>query len=133
MRARRSQSQKGMTVAMVALCIVVLFAMAALAVDLGVLFTARTSAQHAADSAALAGAYTFLSTTAPQPSTAQDAAVAAAGANSILGTRVAITAGNVNVDTATRMVTVTVPRTSAGGNAINTFFARGGLFSPVIK
>jgi Flp pilus assembly protein TadG len=124
MRMLRKHPQKGMAIAMVALCIVVLFLMAALAVDLGVLYTARTSAQHAADAAALAGAYTFLRPTAPQPSTAQNAAVATAAANAILGTPVAITTGNVTVDTATRRVTVTVPRTSAGGNAIGTFFAR---------
>src|ERR1051325_3916433 len=112
MRARRAHPEKGMTIAMVALCIVVLFAMAALAVDLGVLYTARTSAQHAADAAALAGAYTFLSPTAPHPGSAQNAAVATAAANAILGTPVAITTGNVTVDTATRRVTVTVPRTS---------------------
>src|SRR3954470_6457421 len=125
MRARRRHSERGMTIAMVALCIVVLFAMAALAVDLGVLFTARTSAQHAADAAALAGAFTFVAPpNAPQPSSAQNAAVATAAANKILGTSVAITTGNVVVDTTTRRVTVTVPRTSAGGNAIGTFFAR---------
>ncbi len=127
MLALKRDPQKGMSVAMVALCIVVLFAMAALAVDLGVLFTARTSAQHAADAAALAGAFTFIAPpNAPQPSSAQNAAVATAAANKILGTSVAITSGNVVVDTATRRVTVTVPRTAAGGNAIGTFFA--GIF-----
>jgi Flp pilus assembly protein TadG len=113
-----------MTVAMVALCIVVLFLMGALAVDLGVLFTARTSAQHAADAAALAGAYSFLSSANPQPSSAESAAVATAAANTILGTPVTISAANISVDTALRRVTVTVPRTAAGGNAIGTFFAR---------
>src|SRR3954469_5026903 len=100
MKTRGPRSEKGMTIAMVALCIVVLFAMAALAVDLGVLYTARTSAQHAADAAALAGAYTFLSTTAPQPSSAENAAVATAATNSVLGTPVSITAANISVDTA---------------------------------
>jgi len=124
MRGRRRNSQRGLTVAMVALCIVVLFLMAALAVDLGVLYTARTSAQHAADAAALAGAYTFLSTTAPQPSSAQNAAIATAAANSVLGTPVSISTTNLSVDTANRRVTVTVPRTSASGNPIGTLFAR---------
>ena len=109
---------------MVALCIVVLFAMAALAIDLGILYTARTSAQHAADAAALAGAFTFTNSVAPQPASAREAAIATAAANKILGTAVAVGAGNVVVDTANRRVTVTVPRTSAGGNPINTYFAR---------
>jgi Flp pilus assembly protein TadG len=126
MRSLRRDPQKGMSVAMVALCIVILFAMAALAVDLGVLFTARTSAQHAADAAALAGAFTFVepAATNPQPSSAQNAAVATAATNKILGTPVVISAANVTVDTANRRVTVTVPRTNAGGNAVGTFFAR---------
>jgi hypothetical protein len=39
---------------------VALIAILGLAIDMGVLYTARTSAQHAADAAALAGAYAFL-------------------------------------------------------------------------
>src|SRR5947208_5887467 len=124
MRARRRHSERGMTIAMVALCIVVLFAMAALAVDLGILYTARTSAQHAADAAALAGAFTFTNTIAPQPASAREAAIATAATNKILGTSVVVGAGNVIVDTAARTVTVTVPRTSAGGNPVDTYFAR---------
>lgn len=49
--------EKGLTLPLVAAMIVVLFMLAALAIDLGVAFTARTKAQHAADAAALAGAY----------------------------------------------------------------------------
>ncbi len=109
---------------MVALCIVVFFAMAALAIDLGILYTARTSAQHAADAAALAGAFTFTNPVAPQPGTATQAAIATAAANKILGTPAAISGGNVIVDTGARRVTVTVPRTSAGGNPVDTYFAR---------
>ena len=124
MRSRRREPEKGMTIAMVALCIVVLFAMAALAIDLGILYTSRTSAQHAADAAALAGAFTFTNPVAPQPGTATQAAIATAAANKILGTPAAISAGNVIVDTGARRVTVTVPRTSAGGNPVDLFFAR---------
>jgi Flp pilus assembly protein TadG len=111
-----------MTVAMLAIFIVGLFGMAALAIDLGILYTARTSAQHAADAAALAGAYSFLNATSAQPAAAQDAAVAAAGANYVLGNPVVISAANVNVDVGNRLVTVTVPLT--GGSGIGTYFAR---------
>jgi len=45
--------ERGMTIVMVALSILLLMAMAALAIDVGILYTARTSAQHAADAAAL--------------------------------------------------------------------------------
>jgi hypothetical protein len=119
---RRRQDQRGMTVPMVALFIVCLFAMAALALDLGVLYTARTSAQHAADAAALAGAFTFLNPIAPQPATATGAATTIGQRNHILRQQVAISEADVNVDVPNRRVTVTVPRTGADG--IVTYFAR---------
>jgi Flp pilus assembly protein TadG len=116
--------QRGITLPMLALFIVILFTFAALAVDLGVLYTARTSAQHAADAAALAGAFTFTndSNAADPVVTAQQAAIAVAGQDKIMGQSVAITAANVAVDTSKYRVTVTVPRT--GANAVETFFAR---------
>lgn len=114
--------QRGMTVAMLAIFIVGLFGMAALAIDLGILYTARTSAQHAADAAALAGALTFTSPVAVQPLAAQEAAIAAAGANYVLGNPVTISVTNVNVDIPNRLVTVTVPLVGTSG--IGTYFAR---------
>jgi Flp pilus assembly protein TadG len=122
MSGKHFGNERGVTLVMVALFIVVLFAMAALAIDLGVLYTARTSAQHAADAAALAAAYTFLDPTASEPTAAQNAAISVAAANSIMGQPVAISASNVNVDTSNRRVTVTVSR--LGGNGIATFFAK---------
>jgi hypothetical protein len=107
---------------MLALFIVVIFAFAALAVDLGVLYTARTSAQHAADAAALAGAWTFLTSGATQPNAASNAAITVAGQNKILGEAVVITGADINVDEPNRRVTVTVPR--LGANGIETFFAK---------
>lgn len=119
---KNKSRERGMTIPMMALFIVTLFAMAALAVDLGVLYTARTSAQHAADAAALAGAFTFMTPNAPQPDTAWAAAITAASKNSIFGTPVQITSANINVEIAMRRVTVTVPRTDANG--VETFFAK---------
>ncbi|MGH9555135.1 MAG: pilus assembly protein TadG-related protein [Terriglobales bacterium] len=120
---RKNHRERGMTVAMLAVFIVGLFGMAALAIDLGILYTARTSAQHAADAAALAGALTFTSPVpAVQPTAAQEAAVATAGANYVLGKPVVISAANVTVDSTARLVTVTVPLT--GGSGIATYFAR---------
>src|SRR5215468_2184327 len=81
--------ERGLTIPMLALFIVVLIVMAALAVDLGLLYTARTSAQHAADAAALAGAFTFVTNPRANSSDASSAAVASATENSILGTPVA--------------------------------------------
>lgn len=117
-------NQRGLTLPMLALFIIVLFAFAAMAVDLGVLFTARTSAQHAADAAALAGAYVFLNNAlAPNKAElATSAAIAVAGQSKILGEPVAITASDVIVDVNKQRVTVKVPRT--GANGIETFFAK---------
>jgi hypothetical protein len=107
---------------MVAIFIFVLLAMAALAIDMGMLYTARNSAQSAADAAALAGAFTFMNPAAAQPDDATVAAINAAAANGVLGQTVQITADDVVVDTVNRRVTVTVPRVGAQGVA--TYFAR---------
>ncbi|MGH8458713.1 MAG: FAD-binding protein, partial [Nevskiales bacterium] len=103
----RNRREQGMTVAMLAVFIVGLFGMAALAIDLGILYTARTSAQHAADAAALAGAMTFTNPgVVVQPLAATDAAIATAGTNMVLGQPVVISAAEVNVDIPNRRVTV---------------------------
>lgn len=120
----KRRAQRGMTLVVVALLLIGLLVVAALCIDLGVFFTARTSAQHAADAAALAGAYTFVnSPTATQPAAAQQAAIAIAATNKILNQSVTIAPSDVVVDTANRRVTVTVSR--LGDNGIGTFFARG--------
>ena len=64
-RGKDRRPEKGMTLPLVAVFIVVLFAFAALAIDLGILYTARTSAQHAADAGALAGAAVFSNSPSP--------------------------------------------------------------------
>lgn len=123
-RSTAREAQRGLTLPMLALFIVVLFAFAAMAVDLGVLFTARTSAQHAADAAALAGAYVFRNNAdAPNKTDlATGAAIAVAGQSSILGRPVVLTTADVVVDETRQRVTVKVPRT--GANGIETFFAK---------
>jgi Flp pilus assembly protein TadG len=121
-KTRAGHPERGATLAIVAMLLLVFLALTALAVDMGILYTARTSAQHAADAAALAGAFTFLKTTAAQPGAAQEAAIQVAASNRILGTPVAITAADVNVDLDDQLVTVTVRR--EGANGIATFFGR---------
>ncbi len=125
MRGRCTRErERGMTLILVALCIFVFIGIAALAVDVGVLYTARTSAQHAADAGALAGAYVFVNPPPGGISSGYIQGVAAnvANQNYVLGTPAGITTGNVIVDMGNRRVTVTVPRT--GSNAIPLFFAR---------
>ncbi len=119
---RKHSSQHGMTLPLVALFLVALFIVAALAIDLGVLYTARTSAQHAADAAALAGAFTFLDPSASEPTAATNAATAAAAQNTILGKTVTLVPGDIAVDASSRTVTVTVSRLQ--GNGIPTAFAK---------
>jgi Flp pilus assembly protein TadG len=116
------RDERGVTIIMVAISIFLLMAMAALAVDVGVLYTARTSAQHAADAAALAGAYTFTIATDTQPDSAQNAAIAVAAKNAVMGQAVTLAPADVVVDIPNRRVTVTVHR-AVGTNPINTFFA----------
>ena len=66
----RTNEQDGYILASTAMLLVVLLGFVAVGVDLGVLFSARTAAQRAADAAALAGAFTFIvDPTAPQPTT----------------------------------------------------------------
>jgi len=119
-----SRKQDGLTAVLVTLLLTGLCGAAAMAVDVGVLYSARTSAQSAADAAALAGAFTFLKPANAQPTAATNAAIAMAKANSILGSAVVITSTNITVDQANKRVTVTVPRT--GSNGIPAFFL--GIF-----
>ena len=112
---RTRDKERGMTLAMVAISLAALLALAALAIDMGMLYTARTSAQHAADAGALAGAFTFNNPAAVQPAAARTAAKNVAATNPVLGTFPIITDDNVDVDVANQRVTVRVPRTGTNG------------------
>jgi Putative Flp pilus-assembly TadE/G-like len=57
----KHRKQRGQTLVLVALCLVVLISMAALAIDLTTLYVARGEMQRSADAAALAGAQAFVS------------------------------------------------------------------------
>ena len=62
---RHVENEQGGTLVITAVSIAVLLSMAALAIDLGMLFQSRNEAQRTADAAALAGASTFLTPLAP--------------------------------------------------------------------
>ena len=115
---------RGYVLVTVAILLIVLISFVALAVDLGVLYSARTAAQRAADSAALAGALMFVVDTTPEVTEIQDTAVASAAENNVLGTPVTIIPGDVTVDMVNRRVTVQVERTQARGNPVGTYLAR---------
>lgn len=89
-KSRRASTQRGITVPLMAAFIFTLLAMAALAIDVGIAYTARTSIQHATDAAALAGAFTFVNqqnaVSAVDPTqAAREASAAVANSNFVLG------------------------------------------------
>ena len=111
--------QIGYVLVSVAFTLLVLSLFAALAVDMGVGLSARASAQRAADSAALAGAFTFVvNPSAVQPQTAQQAALGAALSNNIVDSAITAPEVTVNVDVANRLVTVDITHNQPA------FFAR---------
>jgi Flp pilus assembly protein TadG len=111
-------NQEGFVLVVVAILLVALAGFVALGVDVGALYSARTSAQEIADAAALAGAVTFIhNPTAPQPATASDFALQVALNNSIMGQPITATDVTITVDVANRKVTVDVASTQ------NTYFA----------
>ncbi len=111
--------QKGYVIVTTAVLLVVLLGFGALAVDVGLLYSARTAAQRAADAAALAGAFTFVVNPASaQPSTAYDHAMSTALSNNILGASLTEPEVTVTVDVANQRATVEIARTEG------TFFAR---------
>src|SRR5688500_5819477 len=83
----RPQTRRAAVMPLVILCVVALFALAALAIDFGIMAVARTQAQNAADTAAMAGARTLTGDTAANNNytNAAPAAVTAATAHGILG------------------------------------------------
>lgn len=127
--------ERGVTILLVAVGIVVVLAMAALAIDVVTLYVARTEAQRAADAAALAGAKAFVTSgfTSSLPGfsstdvcgtgssgAVNQQAVAAAVQNLISGVPATVQAISCNVSQAENpQVTVTVQRTN-----LPTFFAR---------
>lgn len=122
------KDEKGVSLAFVAMSMVVLLGFAALAIDVGMLYTAKGQAQNAADSGALAGAGNLL--VSPNDDVdAKNVAVQYANTHTIVNDPVAITPSNVDVTLTTGTcpavpiangpcVTVTV------GHTVPTFFAR---------
>jgi len=112
---RKQNNDHGYTILIIASSIVVFLGFSALSIDVGVLYSARASAQRAADAAALAGAFVFVTrgdldeTTTPKRSDViKENAVKTAAQNKMLGASVSISTGDVNVDTANYRVTVNV-------------------------
>ncbi len=112
-------NERGYVIVTTALSLVVLLGFGALAVDMGLLYSARTAAQRAADAAALAGAFTFVvDPSSAQPSTAYDHAMSTALSNNIFGASLTEPEVTVNIDVANQRATVEIAR------AEGTLFAR---------
>jgi Flp pilus assembly protein TadG len=136
--ARRKGRERGASLVLVAASIVALLAAASLAVDLGLLYVARSEAQQAADAAALAGASAFLSSGCTsltggcvaggaQETLARQQAEATGAQNYVLRQAASIEDSDVTFsypNPQEPQVTVTVQRTLARQNAVPTLFAR---------
>ena len=112
---RKRDKENGYTLVIIAAVLVVFLGFTALSVDVGVLSSARASAQRAADASALAGAFVFITrpdlteaTTPKQSDVIKAQAIGTAATNKMLGAPVTITVSDVTVDTANRRVTVNV-------------------------
>jgi hypothetical protein len=135
--SRSAGRERGATLLFVAVALVALLSIAALAIDLGILYVARNEAQRAADAAALAGAYTFITSGCTsqggcvaggaQETQARQQAELIGTQNSIIGQGALIQDGDINFAYPTPeepQITVMVERSSARGDAIPTIFAK---------
>lgn len=117
------RNQRGAAMPIVALVTVALLGMTALAVDSGMLFTARGEAQRAADAAALAGAGVLI--TQPQNATKAHAVATSYGEQNLVRDElVQMEEEDITVDLAQGRVTAVVRRDASRGNAVTTWFAR---------
>lgn len=108
---------------MVALSMVALLSAVALAVDVGMLVTARTEAQRVADLSALAGAG-ILAIDPDAEDAARTEAIDFAALNLVQGDAAVVLPADVVVDLDESTVTVDVRRLQSRGTAVSTFFAR---------
>jgi hypothetical protein len=111
-------AESGYVLVVVGSLLFVLVGFTALAVDVGMLLSARTQSQRAADAAALAGAFTFVLSPQGQPAIAEQHAIQAATSNTVLGQTVEAGDVTVSVDVPHQRVTVNIQRTEP------TFFAQ---------
>ena len=126
--ARFRTDERGMALVFAGLGMLGFLAATTLAIDVGMFMVSRSQAQNSADAGALAGAIALVfddpnDQSAGGPSVQN--AVAAAGANQVMGDAVSVTPGDVTFPTADR-VKVDVFRTSTRGNPLATLV--GGLF-----
>ncbi len=86
MRMKKLKDESGQVLVMTLVCMTVLLAFLAFAIDVGLLFRAKRNMQIAADAAAIAGALDYKYNSTGQPASAEAAAQAAAVANGVTAT-----------------------------------------------
>lgn len=117
------RGEQGATAVFVSVAMVVLLAMVALAVDVGMFLGARTSSQRVADASALAGAGSLI--TAPDDEArARQWALDYAAKNKVLGTIADVRPEDVDVLLDEHKVRVRVRNIRSRNNAIGTIFGR---------
>jgi len=117
--------ERGATMIMVAVSMVMIFAFAVLAIDISLIQLAKNQLQNAADAAALAGAIEYAMTNG-DPAAATAEAIEIAGLNLAVQTRqqaVGITATDVSFPAPNR-VRVQTHRTEASGDPVQLYFMR---------
>lgn len=129
---RLTQDESGMSLVFIGFGLMALLSASMLAIDVGMLMTARSQAQNSADSGALAGATAllyddFYNRTPSGP--AVTSALAGATANVVIGKSVSVTASDVDFPSnpttgANDRVRVAVRRTAQRGNAVQTLIAQ---------
>jgi Flp pilus assembly protein TadG len=133
MNTERLRSERGAVLIHVGIAMIGLFGFCAVAIDYGVLWTARRQAQNSADAAALAGAVSLAFVDRADLNRARFAAAAAGGANPIWGQAPTIDpAADVTIGTCPAGITnaidlcvrVNVYRNQSHNNPLPTFFAR---------
>ena len=128
---RLRKDESGMSYVFIGLGMMAFLAGSMLAIDVGMLMTARSQAQNSADAGALAGAvalfresFTDLSATGP----ATTSAIRAAEMNQVMSKNVSVTSGDVTFEQGPsgqmNRVKVNVFRSAARGNPVNTYIAR---------
>lgn len=135
-KSRSRTRDRGATLVIVAFALLLIMGLAALAVDLGFFYVARTEAQRAADAGALAGATTFAISSCTSGTTgcaamqtaARNEAISVGNKNLVAGANPNIQAADVTFPTppspTNPLITVKVQRSTANGNALPTYFAK---------
>lgn len=124
------RGRKGQVLFITAATLLALMGFAALAIDSGLLYHARTEAQRAADAAALAGAGALLQSPGDL-ARVRNTIASVASANTIRGDSIVLLPEDVDVVPDSQIVRVRIVRHRDRGSAVPTLFARALGFSEI--